>query len=263
MSVKDMSLNELSAYLERREELDNTELEQLQADPRRGAREMLYRHLRREQERRRESERLQVMLTEERLLWNEGLRLVAGVDEAGRGPLAGPVVAAAVILPPETTVATLNDSKQLSPAARDSLFMEIMRLAVAVSTGVISEKVIDQINIYRASMEAMREALENLALQPEAILVDGFPIPALPLRQKAIKGGDASSLSIAAASVVAKVTRDRIMLDLHRLYPGYSFDRNKGYATAEHRMALSRRGPCPAHRLTFRLDSWTGEEGNK
>lgn len=262
MSLKDLSLTGLAAYLKEREELNDDELSEIRADPRRGARDLLRRHLQRRHARRRESDRLESMLMEERLLWNKGYRLVAGVDEAGRGPLAGPVVAAAVILPRNTAITGLNDSKQLSPAARESLFPEIHRLAIAVATGVVSEEVIDRLNIYEAAMQAMREALDNLAHKPEVVLVDGFPIRHLVLPQKAIKGGDARALSIAAASVIAKVSRDRIMTELNKRYPGYGFDRNKGYATLEHRLALSRQGPSPVHRRSFRLDFESGEEEN-
>jgi ribonuclease HII len=262
-----ISLVELAAYLEDRHELLPEEEAGLRADPRRGARLLLERCLQRRREMEAETARLQMMLAEERKFWRQGIRLVAGVDEAGRGPLAGPVVAAAVILPPETPIPLLNDSKQLAPAVREKLFDEIHRAAAGVGIGIAPVEEIDRINIYGALMQAMRDALSALPLEPEIVLVDGFPIRELALRQKAIKGGDALSLSIAAASVVAKVTRDRMMLDLHRRYPAYGFDRHKGYATKDHRLALKRVGPCPAHRRSFKLSPGAGgaepEEGGQ
>lgn len=253
MWLNRISLMELAAYLENRPELLPEEEAELRADPRRGARQLLELCLQRRREMEAESARLQSMLAEERIFWRQGIRLVAGVDEAGRGPLAGPVMAAAVILPPDTVIPLLNDSKQLTPVVRERLFDEIHRAALGIGVGVASVEEIDRVNIYGASMQAMRDALSALPLEPEMVLVDGFPIRDLELKQKAIKGGDALSLSIAAASVVAKVTRDRIMLELHRSYPGYGFDRNKGYATKDHRLALERIGPCPVHRCSFKL----------
>ena len=193
------------------------------------------------------------MLSEERIFWNRGVQHVAGVDEAGRGPLAGPVVAAAVILPQETALTGLNDSKQLTPSIRDALYDLIMDQAVAVSVGIGSVAEIEQLNIYGALMLAMRKALAALPVTPEAVLVDGYPVREIGIEQKAIIRGDGLSLSIAAASVIAKVTRDRLMTELHRKYPLYGFDQHKGYATGEHRLALSRYGPCPEHRLSFKL----------
>jgi ribonuclease HII len=247
-----MTLEELAAYLEKRGRLSSKEKRLLQSDRRRGARLLLERWLRREETRRREESRLHKMLGEENLFYRQGIRLIAGVDEAGRGPLAGPVVAAAVILPPGTVIHYLNDSKKLTAARREELYDRIREIALGCAVGICSAAEIDRLNIFGATMQAMRRALSELSPRPEVVLVDGFPIRDMDMPQKAIPGGDALSLSIAAASVVAKVTRDRIMLDLHRRYPEYGFDRNKGYATREHLLALARCGTCPEHRRSFR-----------
>ena len=253
MSFRKMTLEELAAYLENRSSLDSSEEALLQGDRRRGARLLLERYRRNKESRLREEKRLHKMLRAENYFWRQGLKHIAGVDEAGRGPLAGPVVAAAVILPPGTMIPYLNDSKQLTAARREDLFAQIKEVAQGCGVGICSPAEIDSLNIYGAVMQAMRGALSDLPFQPEMVLVDGYPIGGMELPQKAIRGGDALSLSIAAASVVAKVTRDRIMLDLHRLYPEYGFAQNKGYGTREHRLALARCGPCPEHRLSFRV----------
>ncbi len=254
-----MTLDKLAAYLEERGRLSTEEEKLLEKDRRRGARLLLERYRRREESRRREENRLHKMLREERIFYRQGIKHIAGVDEAGRGPLAGPVVAAAVIFPPGTMIRYLNDSKKLTAARREELYVLIKKVALSWAVGVCSPAEIDRLNIYGAVMQAMRSALFALSLEPEVVLVDGFPIRDISLPQKAIPGGDALSLSIAAASVVAKVTRDRIMLDLHRRYPEYGFDRNKGYGTREHRLALARCGPCSEHRRSFRGGSLEGE----
>lgn len=177
---------------------------------------------------------------------------VAGIDEAGRGPLAGPVVAAAVILPNGFPSAEVNDSKQLSPVQRDSLYEVIYTHAVAVGIGIVDPVEIDRINILRASLLAMAMAALNLAPKPDCLLIDGtFPIP-LRVVQHTIAKGDALSLSIAAASIVAKVTRDRLMGRYDQDYPQYGFAGHKGYATQAHREAICRHGCCPIHRRSFK-----------
>jgi ribonuclease HII len=187
----------------------------------------------------------------ERALLAEGARLVAGVDEAGRGPLAGPVVVAAVILPPEFFPDGLNDSKQVAPDARARLFDEIRAGAVAFHVAVIPPEVIDALNILRATHQGMRDALNGLAPRPDIALVDGLPLPDAPVPQRNLVKGDSRSASIAAASILAKVTRDRLLLALDADYPGYGFAQHKGYPTPEHLDALRRLGPCPAHRRSF------------
>lgn len=196
--------------------------------------------------------RIRCGLQHETKLHARGIRVVAGVDEAGRGPLAGPVVAAAVILPDAFRLAGLTDSKQLSAAVREQLF-EALRAdrTVAAAVGIAPAWEIDQVNILQATHRAMQRALGTLERQPEHVLVDGLPVPSLTLPQTAIVGGDALSLSIAAASVIAKVTRDRLMEGWHRRFPHYGFDHHRGYPTKEHLQRLRTYGPCPIHRRSF------------
>jgi ribonuclease HII len=178
--------------------------------------------------------------------------VVAGVDEAGRGPLAGPVVAAAVILPEAFRLPGLTDSKQLSAAVRERLFLALRTdRAVTVGVGMAPAWEIDQVNILQATHRAMQRALGTLEWQPEHVLVDGLPVPSLALPHTAIVRGDAQSLSIAAASVIAKVTRDRLMEGWHLRFPHYGFDRHRGYPTKEHLERLCAYGPCPIHRRSF------------
>jgi ribonuclease HII len=181
-----------------------------------------------------------------------GFTPVAGVDEAGRGPLAGPVVAAAVILPPDFSHPRLNDSKKLSEKVREQLFLELSETpGVARAVVEVGPAEIDALNILRATHEAMRRAVAQLDPQPGHVLIDGLPVRPFPLPQTPLVGGDGLSLSIAAASIFAKVTRDRLMLELDALYPQYAFARHKGYGTALHLARLREHGPCPAHRLSF------------
>jgi ribonuclease HII len=191
-------------------------------------------------------------LRHEKRAYDDGATLIAGLDEAGRGTLAGPVVAGAVILPREFRHKTLNDSKQLSPEQRDEIYAELTaRADVHWATGISDVEVIEHYNILRATWRAMTLALDALPVKPDFVLVDGLRVPAVRIRQKAIVGGDAKSFSIAAASVIAKVTRDRLMLRFHKQYPQYNFAQHKGYGTPEHLAALEQFGPCPIHRKTF------------
>ena len=177
--------------------------------------------------------------------------LIAGVDEAGRGPLAGPVVAAAVILHPGAEILGINDSKKLSEKKRETLYPEILDKAMALGIGIVSAARIDEINILQATYEAMRKAVEGLCFSPDLLLVDAVTIPGLAVKQVPIIKGDAKSLSIGAASIVAKVTRDRLMRELDAIYPQYGFEGHKGYGTAAHIAALKEFGPCPVHRRSF------------
>ena len=176
---------------------------------------------------------------------------ICGIDEAGRGPFAGPVVAAAVILPKETKLLYLNDSKQISPKRREALYYEIMEKAVSVGIGIVSAKRIDEINILQADYEAMRIAVNKLDHVPDILLNDAVIIPKISIKQVSIVKGDAKSLSIAAASVIAKVTRDRMMEAYGELYPEYGFEAHKGYGSQAHIEALKTHGACPIHRKTF------------
>ena len=180
-----------------------------------------------------------------------GYAVVCGVDEAGAGPLMGPVYAAAVILPEHFDLPGLNDSKQLTPKKRETLYDEIMAKAVAVGVGMANEKVIDEINVLNADYEAMKQAISKLQVKPQLLLNDAVNIPGVDIEQVGIIKGDTLSASIAAASIIAKVTRDRLMVEYDSLYPGYGFAKNMGYGTAEHIDALKKIGPCAIHRRTF------------
>jgi ribonuclease HII len=189
----------------------------------------------------------------EKHLWSSGVPLVAGIDEAGRGPLAGPVVAAAALLPVEFSLADLNDSKQLTEKVREELFEALTspgRL-VCYALGVAEPAEIDRLNILRATFLAMERAVTALPIQPDHLLIDGLPVPVFQQPQTAIVGGDAKSKSIAAASVLAKVTRDRMMRKWHTEFPQYDFEQNKGYGTPAHLESLQIHGPCAIHRRSF------------
>jgi len=189
----------------------------------------------------------------EKLAQVEGYKTIAGVDEAGRGPLAGPVVAAAVIFPPEYSHPAINDSKKLTAAKREELYRVIIAEAIAVGIGVVEADVIDRINILRASLQAMREAVTDLRVKPDYLLIDGLNPIDFDAPQKTIVKGDSLSVSIAAASIIAKVSRDRIMEMYHRQFPQYNFLQNKGYGTAGHRRVLQEIGMCKIHRRSFHL----------
>ncbi|MEM6910637.1 MAG: ribonuclease HII [Verrucomicrobiota bacterium] len=181
-----------------------------------------------------------------------GAERVAGIDEAGRGPLAGPVIAAAVVLPPDFLCPRLDDSKKLSEKVREALYFELME-APGVAWGVASTspEEIDELNIFQATTQAMRRAVEGLVPAADFALIDGRALQGFPLAHRGVVKGDSLSLSIAAASVIAKVSRDRVMVDADKRFPGYGFAKHKGYGTAEHLEALRRLGPCPLHRQTF------------
>ena len=196
-----------------------------------------------------EVNRTHVMYTYERKYAD--YRYICGIDEVGRGPLAGPVVTCAVILPKDEEILELNDSKQLSAAKREELFYVIMEKAVAVSLGFNSEKRIDEINILNATLEAMRDSVLKMSVTPDLLLNDAVRIPGLDIPQVPIIKGDAKSASIAAASIVAKVTRDRLMVEMDEKYPGYDFASNKGYGSQAHIDALKKLGPCEIHRRSF------------
>lgn len=200
-----------------------------------------------------EGQRLRALLTRERELWAAGHRLVAGVDEAGVGPLAGPVVAAAVVFDPERRILGVDDSKKLSAARRDALETEIRGAAVAVGFGMAGPAEIDRVNVFQAGLLAMRRAIEALAPAPDFVLVDARTVPGVAAPQEPIVGGDARCHVIAAASVLAKNERDRLMRGYDAAYPGYGFASHKGYPTTAHRDAIRRLGPSPIHRRSFTL----------
>jgi ribonuclease HII len=238
-------------YVERGRPIPRAVEDELRVDPRPGAQAILRAIEQRRHAHRSEGQRLRHMLVFEHELWSRGLVRVAGVDEAGMGPLAGPVCAAAVVFPPGARVLDVDDSKKLDAGARARLVVEIERTAVAVSIGWASVEEIDAINIYWAGLLAMERAVAGLAAAPEHLLVDARRLPHLDLPQERIVKGDARSLSIAAASIVAKTARDARMIELDREHPGYGFSRHKGYAVKEHFAALRRLGACAVHRRTF------------
>ncbi len=191
-------------------------------------------------------------LEHEEILWQNGYNYLAGVDEAGRGCLAGPVVAATVILPPKVNLDGVNDSKKLSPQARERCLIEILKKAVAISIGICMPEEIDSLNILQASLEAMRRAVLSLKMRPDYLLIDGLYKVNVSLPQVCLKHGDSQSISIAAASIVAKVYRDQVMTAYHDLFPQYNLKKNKGYPTAEHKQAIKDYGLCYLHRRSFK-----------
>ncbi len=227
------------------------ELRALRADPRAGARQLALQLERRRVRASAERRRQRVLFRVECRARASGAACIAGIDESGMGPLAGPVVAAAVVLPPRVWLDGLDDSKRLTPARRQRLYDEIRSAAIALGVGWATPSEVDALNVYQAGLAAMRRALDDLGLEPDLVLVDARRLPNLSVPQRAITRGDQHVGSIAAASVVAKVYRDAWMSDLERRHPGYGFSRNAGYGTAEHLRALRERGPTPVHRFSF------------
>ena len=224
-------------------------IEEYGSDERAGVRKLVEQAKKRLQKLEDEKKRIYALREYERKYADAAL--ICGIDEVGRGPLAGPVVAGAVILPKDCEILYINDSKKLSAAKREELYDVIMDQAVAVGLGQASPQRIDEINILQATYEAMREAIKHLGVTPDILLNDAVTIPQVDIMQVPIIKGDAKSISIGAASIIAKVTRDRMMVDYDREYPGYAFAKNKGYGSAEHIAALKKQGPTPIHRQTF------------
>jgi ribonuclease HII len=224
----------------------------LKDDTRAGASRLIEKFEKRTAKDSREVKRLQELWKHEKKAETKGFRWIAGIDEAGRGPLAGPVVAAAVILRAGLTLTGVNDSKKLTAIKREKLFTRIQQSAVGVGVGQASVAEIDELNIYRAAQLAMERAVGALNQRPDYLLTDAMPLPSLSsIVQEPLIHGDALSASIAAASIIAKVTRDRLLTQLHQQYPAYGFDNHKGYGTESHLAALENHGPCPEHRLSF------------
>ena len=238
-------------YVEGHEPLTQQTLNRLERDSREGVRKLCISLRRRFEREREERIRLDAMRHFERVLWKSGIRDIAGVDEAGVAPLAGPVVAAAVMFPPETEIAGVDDSKKLDAATRDRLAVEIRAKASGVAVGIATVEEIDTVNIYHASLLAMRRAVEGLPRPPQHVLVDARTVPGIPMPQNAFNKGDGINFSIAAASIIAKTARDAMMEALDREHPGYGLAGHKGYPTAEHREALVRLGRSPVHRKSF------------
>lgn len=247
-----LSLAEIKQrYVVEARPLDANTAAALHADPRAGAKAILAAIDRRHFANRSEGQRLRKLLRYECALWQTGIMHVAGVDEAGMSPLAGPVAAAAVIFAPGSRIPGVNDSKQLDAEARDRLAVEIKSAALAWSVAFVEVEEIDTLNIYWAGILAMRRAVEGLSRQPEHVLTDARRIKDLPIAQQPIVKGDCKSLSIAAASILAKTARDGLMQELDRRHPGYGFGQHKGYPVCEHLRALERLGASPIHRRSF------------
>ncbi|HFU4500509.1 TPA: ribonuclease HII [Streptococcus suis] len=244
------TIKEVTALLAQVDSLDSPVWSELAQDERAGVQAAIKKRQKELEKEAAEDARLEAMLFYEKALYENGVELIAGIDEVGRGPLAGPVVAAAVILPKGCKIRYLNDSKKIPKSKHEAIYQEVMERAVAVGVGVKDAAVIDQVNIYEATKLAMLEALGNLNQEPEHLLIDAMKLDT-PLQQTSIIKGDANSLSIAAASIVAKVTRDKMMADYDKEFSGYGFAKNAGYGTSEHLESLNQLGITPIHRKTF------------
>ncbi|MCQ8265610.1 ribonuclease HII [Streptococcus suis] len=244
------TIKEVTALLAQVDNLDSTVWTDLAQDERVGVQTAIKKRRKELEKEAAEDARLEAMLSYEKALYENGVEFIAGIDEVGRGPLAGPVVAAAVILPKGCKIRYLNDSKKIPKSKHEAIYQEVMERAVAVGVGIKDAAVIDQVNIYEATKLAMLEALEKLSQKPDHLLIDAMKLNT-PIPQTSIIKGDANSLSIAAASIVAKVTRDKMMADYDKEFSGYGFAKNAGYGTAEHLEGLNKLGITPIHRKTF------------
>lgn len=244
------TIKEIKECLTTIDRLDHPLFEELIADGRAGVQVAISKRKRELQKQVEEDLRLEKMLTYEKELYAQGIQLIAGVDEVGRGPLAGPVVAAAVILPGNCKILGLNDSKKIPKSKHQAIYQAVLDQALSVGIGVKDNQVIDQVNIYEATKLAMLEAIQELDQQPQHLLIDAMKLD-VPISQTSIIKGDANSLSIAAASIVAKVTRDQMMAAYDQEYPGYDFGQNAGYGTTKHLEGLEKHGVTPIHRRSF------------
>lgn len=244
------TIKEIQSLLLGVDRLDHPLFLDLQKDSRQGVQKLLLQKRKQLEAERMEQERLESLMSLEQDLYSQGYQWIAGVDEVGRGPLAGPVLAAAVILPQTSRIQGINDSKKLSKKKLLQIYDIIKEEAVAIGIGRVDAGIIDQVNIYQATKIAMKEAIQNLGLVPNHLLIDAMELD-LPLAQTSLIKGDARSQSIAAASVIAKVERDRLMENYDKEFPGYDFAKNVGYGTPNHLAGLQQFGPCPIHRMTF------------
>lgn len=252
-----MTIQEIKAYIDQYQDIDDIDknlVKKLDNDSRKGVNKIARKINRKKAKKKKMLKNWHKQNKDLDDLHNKGYELIAGVDEAGRGPLAGPVVSSAVILDINNPILGLTDSKKLSEQRREELFDIILQEAKSVGIGIVSNTIIDRVNIHQATFLAMKRAVNDLKKEPEYILVDGsYIIPELNLKQKAIVSGDLKVNSISAASIIAKVTRDRIMDELHNSYPKYNFLSNKGYGTKEHIEAIKINGPCPFHRFSYKV----------
>ena len=259
--VEELSVDEIrKRYLQDQEPLSQQVLNRLRRDSRQGVQRLYATLAKRFEKERDERVRLDAMRHFEKVLWKSGIRDIAGVDEAGVAPLAGPVVAAAVMFPPDTEIAGVDDSKRLDAPTREKLAVEIRARASGVAVGIATVEDIDRLNIYHASLLAMRRAVEGLPRPPQHVLVDARTVPGIAMPQNAFNKGDGINFTIAAASIIAKTARDAMMEELDREYPGYGFATHKGYPTPDHREALLKLGRSRVHRMSFPvLHEWFGE----
>jgi ribonuclease HII len=252
MNLSSLSIEEIrEQFLHSNQPISAHFLNRLGRDPRQGVRKIYEFLKKRYEQERAERLRIQNMLNFERVLWKSGVRSIAGVDEVGVGPLAGPVVAAAVVFPSGTELAGIDDSKRLDSEQRLRMEIAIRHAATAIGIGMAEVGEIDRLNIYHAGLLAMRRAVEALPSKPEHLLIDARVIPDLSIPQNSFNKGDGINFSIAAASIIAKTYRDKLMEELEKKYPGYGFAQHKGYGTPEHQNAIRGLGPCPIHRMSF------------
>lgn len=244
------TIKEIEMILQSVTEPDDPFVKKCQQDERKGVQALLQRWKKKQEELMAEKRRFEKMMVYEREAQKQGFQYVAGIDEVGRGPLAGPVVAAAVILPENIFISGINDSKKLSSKKREQLYQEIKNEALAIGIGVVGADVIDEINIYQATKKAMNIAINQLSIFPDFLLIDAMKIDT-PITQRSLIKGDSLSVSIASASIIAKVYRDRLMMEYSKKYPEYQFEKNAGYGTSEHIQAIRKFGPTPIHRKTF------------
>ncbi|MGX1900325.1 ribonuclease HII [Thermolongibacillus altinsuensis] len=244
------TVEEVKHLLQIIDDENDERFQEIMKDERKSVQQLVQRWYKQKEKEKREQQRFSEMLRHEKSLYAQGIRYIAGVDEVGRGPLAGPVVAAAVILPSDVYLPGLNDSKKLSESKREELFEQIQDVALAIGVGVVSAKEIDEINIYEATKKAMMKAVNELTIQPDHLLIDAMQLPLL-IPQTSIIKGDANSVSIAASSIIAKVTRDRMMKKIGEQYPNYGFEKHMGYGTKEHLQAIETYGVTPEHRKSF------------
>ncbi|WP_026174316.1 ribonuclease HII [Effusibacillus pohliae] len=249
--MKQQTIEQIRSWLDKQTDVPDHILDRMRRDTRAGVRAIAESYLKKRARARAERERMAKLWDYERTLAAQGYQAIAGVDEAGRGPLAGPVVAGACILPLGIEIPGLNDSKQLAPEERERLFDVIQANALAYGVGIVDVDYIDTYNILQSTYEAMRRAIQALQVQPDHLLNDAVTIPGVEIPQLPVVQGDAKSHSIAAASILAKVTRDRLMQEYGKLYPKYGFEKHMGYHTPEHIEALQKYGPCPIHRRSF------------
>lgn len=248
--MKSNTIKDIKEALKTVETLDDPFIQQLELDERKGVQKLLQNWYKEQENIKVQHEKFNEMMKYENELAGQGFEYIVGIDEVGRGPLAGPVVAAAVILPKGFKLLGINDSKQLSEKKREEYYHYIVENAISVGIGLITAEEIDQLNIYEATKKAMLEAITNLSIRPDYCLIDAMKLN-IPYPQQSIIKGDALSVSIAAASIVAKVTRDNLMKKYSITYPEYKFEQHMGYGTKEHLLAIKKYGPCPIHRKTF------------